>query len=98
MTIHAPLIDLTKAEIIRQGSALGVDYGLTISCVTRPTTPAPCLACDPAARAMEATAAGVADPTPYANPKRNDCRPIPRVDRLSADHFCVIRGSCFSGR
>lgn len=30
--IHTPLIDLTKAEIIRRGMALGVDYGLTISC------------------------------------------------------------------
>jgi len=32
ITIHAPLIDLSKAEIIRKGLALGVDYGLTTSC------------------------------------------------------------------
>lgn len=32
LTVHAPLIELTKAEIIRLGSALGVDYALTISC------------------------------------------------------------------
>ena len=32
MSIHAPLIELTKADIIRRGMALGVDYALTISC------------------------------------------------------------------
>ena len=30
--IHTPLIDLTKAEIIQRGNALGVDYGATLSC------------------------------------------------------------------
>ena len=38
LTIHAPLIDLTKAQIIRRGIELGVDYGLTSSCYDpRPT-------------------------------------------------------------
>src|ERR1035438_6655507 len=32
LSVHAPLIDLTKAEIICRGLALGVDYGLTVSC------------------------------------------------------------------
>ena len=32
ITIHAPLVTLSKAEIIRRGVALGVDYGLTHSC------------------------------------------------------------------
>ena len=32
LTLHTPIIDLKKAEIIRRGSALGVDYGLTVSC------------------------------------------------------------------
>ena len=32
LTIHAPLIDLSKAQIIQRGTELGVDYGLTVSC------------------------------------------------------------------
>ena len=70
MTIHAPLIDLTKAEIIRQGSALGVDYGLTISCYQADDQGRACGVCDSCRLRQEGfTAAGVADPTPYANPK-----------------------------
>ncbi|WP_166823723.1 7-cyano-7-deazaguanine synthase QueC [Thalassoroseus pseudoceratinae] len=44
--IHTPLIDLTKAEIIRRGIALGVDYGLTHSCYDPDETGAPCGHCD----------------------------------------------------
>ena len=70
MTIHAPLIDLTKAEIIRQGSALGVDYGLTISCYQADDQGRACGVCDSCRLRQEGfLAAGVADPTPYANPK-----------------------------
>ncbi|WP_417736581.1 7-cyano-7-deazaguanine synthase QueC [Rosistilla oblonga] len=43
--IHAPLIDLTKAEIIAQGLKLGVDYGLTLSCYD-PADGQPCGHCD----------------------------------------------------
>lgn len=43
--IHAPLIDLPKAEIIRRGLALGVDYGLTHSCYD-PVGTQPCGRCD----------------------------------------------------
>ena len=68
MTIHAPLIDLTKAEIIRQGSALGVDYGLTISCYQADDQGRACGVCDSCRLRQEGfLAAGVADPTPYAN-------------------------------
>ncbi len=47
ITIHTPLIDLTKTQIIRRGASLGVDYGLTFSCYD-PKTPtgAPCGRCD----------------------------------------------------
>ena len=70
MTIHAPLIDLTKAEIIRQGSALGVDYGITISCYQADDQGRACGVCDSCRLRQEGfAAAGVADPTPYANPK-----------------------------
>ena len=43
--IHAPLIRLTKAGIIRRGLELGVDYGLTTSCYD-PSEEGPCRACD----------------------------------------------------
>ena len=69
MTIHAPLIDLTKAEIIRKGSTLGVDYGITISCYQADDQGQACGVCDSCRLRQEGfAAAGVADPTPYANP------------------------------
>lgn len=46
ITIHAPLIHLTKPEIIERGLALGVDYGLTHSCYDPEPNGAPCEACD----------------------------------------------------
>ena len=68
MTIHAPLIDLTKAEIIRKGSALGVDYGITISCYQADDQGRACGICDSCRLRQEGfAAAGVTDPTPYAN-------------------------------
>jgi 7-cyano-7-deazaguanine synthase len=44
--IHTPLIDLTKAQIIRRGLALGVDYSLTVSCYDPDHTGHPCGHCD----------------------------------------------------
>jgi 7-cyano-7-deazaguanine synthase len=44
--IHAPLSALTKAEIIRRGLELGVDYGLTHSCYDPGPAGRPCGACD----------------------------------------------------
>ncbi len=46
LTIHTPLIELTKAEIIQLGTQLGVDYGLTISCYDPSKGGIPCGACD----------------------------------------------------
>jgi 7-cyano-7-deazaguanine synthase len=64
--IHAPLIDLSKAEIIQTGTALGVDYGLTVSCYQASDTGHACGLCD-ACRLRKAgfEAAGLPDPTPY---------------------------------
>jgi 7-cyano-7-deazaguanine synthase len=45
-TIHAPLIKLTKAEIIRKGLALGVDYSMTLSCYDPSPSGQPCGKCD----------------------------------------------------
>jgi 7-cyano-7-deazaguanine synthase len=65
-TIHAPLIHLSKAEIIRQGIALGVDYALTVSCYQADAQGRACGRCD-SCRLRKAgfEQAGVPDPTPY---------------------------------
>lgn len=64
--VHAPLIEMSKAEIIRKGAALGVDYGLTVSCYQADETGAACGVCDSCRlRADGFSAAGVADPTTY---------------------------------
>ncbi len=61
--IHTPLIDLTKAQIIQRGLALGVDYGLTHSCYDPTPSGLPCGACDSCLlRAKGFAEAGVADP------------------------------------
>ena len=46
LKIHTPLISLSKAEIVRKGRELGVDYGLTSSCYDPSPTGQPCGACD----------------------------------------------------
>jgi 7-cyano-7-deazaguanine synthase len=46
ITIHAPLIELTKAEIVSKGMSLGVDYGLTTSCYDPPSAGVACGHCD----------------------------------------------------
>ncbi|MBI1275763.1 7-cyano-7-deazaguanine synthase QueC [bacterium] len=59
--IHTPLIDLTKAQIIQQGTELGVDYGLTLSCYD-PVDGKPCGHCDAChLRAKGFAEAGLAD-------------------------------------
>jgi 7-cyano-7-deazaguanine synthase len=66
LTIETPLIDLTKAEIIRQGTALGVDYGLTVSCYQADEEGHACGHCDSCRfRKQGFIEAGVDDPTPY---------------------------------
>jgi 7-cyano-7-deazaguanine synthase len=66
LRIHAPLIALTKADIIRRGGALGVDYGLTVSCYQADDAGAACGLCD-SCRLRHAgfKAAGLPDPTRY---------------------------------
>lgn len=66
LTIHAPLIDLSKAEIIRCGSALGVDYSLTVSCYQADEEGHACGVCDSCRLRHEGfLAAGISDPTLY---------------------------------
>jgi 7-cyano-7-deazaguanine synthase len=65
--IHTPLIDLSKAQIIRKGLALGVDYGMTHSCYDPNDQGLACGGCDACIlRKNGFTAAGVPDPTAYA--------------------------------
>jgi len=65
--IRAPLINLSKAEIIRRGLALGVDYGLTRSCYDPDPTGRACGHCDSCQIRLRAfQAVGLPDPAPYA--------------------------------
>jgi len=67
LTLRTPIIDITKAEIIKRGTALGVDYGLTVSCYQPAADATACGRCD-ACRLRRAgfEAAGIPDPTRYA--------------------------------
>ena len=61
--VHAPLITLSKAEIIQRGLELGLDYGLTHSCYDPPPDGRPCGTCDSCVlRARGFREAGIADP------------------------------------
>jgi 7-cyano-7-deazaguanine synthase len=66
LTIHAPLIDLTKAQIIRRGLELGVDYGLTSSCYDPDGQGRACGRCDACRLRLKGFAdAGLTDPAAY---------------------------------
>lgn len=66
LSIRTPLIDLSKAEIIRRGTALGVDYALTVSCYQADKAGRACGRCDSCRiRRAGFEAAGVPDPTRY---------------------------------
>lgn len=66
IVLHAPLLHLSKAEIVRTGLALGVDFAATVSCYQATPAGDACGNCD-ACRLRKAgfAAAGVADPTRY---------------------------------
>jgi len=65
--VRAPLIDFSKADIIRKGTELGVDYALTLSCYQPDTQGRACGRCDACRLRRDGfKAAGLADPTLYA--------------------------------
>jgi 7-cyano-7-deazaguanine synthase len=65
-TIHTPLIDLTKAKIIRRGMELGVDYSLTHSCYDPNTQGIACGHCDACQLRIKGfQEAGLKDPVEY---------------------------------
>jgi 7-cyano-7-deazaguanine synthase len=67
MNIHAPLIDMTKADIIRCGTALGVDYAMTVSCYQPDAEGRGCGRCDSCRlRRQGFREAGLVDPAPHA--------------------------------
>ena len=66
--IRAPLLNMTKADVIREGTRLGVDYGITISCYQADDKGRACGVCDSCTYRKKGFAeAGAADPTPYQN-------------------------------
>ncbi len=69
MRIHTPLIQFSKADIIREGTRLGVDYRATISCYDPDPAGRACACCDSChLRAAGFSTAGVSDPTRYQSP------------------------------
>ncbi|MDZ7783787.1 MAG: 7-cyano-7-deazaguanine synthase QueC [Halioglobus sp.] len=71
-SIHAPLIDMSKADIIRAGLQLGVDYSLTVSCYQPTGEGLACGRCDSCRlRRQGFVDAGAPDPTRYLQPSRS---------------------------
>jgi 7-cyano-7-deazaguanine synthase len=67
LTIHAPLIELTKADIVRRGQALGVNFALTRTCYDPSPDGAACSRCDACQLRLKGfREAGFEDPAPYA--------------------------------
>lgn len=67
--IHAPLVKMTKMEIVRRGTELGVDFGLTHTCYDPNSTGNPCGKCDACVLRLQGFAeAGVIDPLKYPAP------------------------------
>ena len=67
LALRTPIIDLSKADIIRRGAALGVDYALTVSCYQASADGRACGACDSCRlRRAGFEGAGIPDPTRYA--------------------------------
>jgi 7-cyano-7-deazaguanine synthase len=66
LAIRAPLLQMSKAQIVREGMRLGVDYGLTVSCYQADATGAACGLCDSCRLRREGfVSAGLSDPTRY---------------------------------
>ena len=67
LTLHTPIIELSKADIIRRGADLGVDYALTVSCYQASAEGLACGRCDSCRLRREGFAAAkMSDPTRYA--------------------------------
>lgn len=72
LRIHTPLINLSKAEIIRKGIELGVDYSLTVTCYDPSTKGEACGQCDACQLRLKGFAQnGITDPINYRNTSRH---------------------------
>ena len=68
LTIHTPIIHMSKADIVREGAKLGVDYAMTVSCYQADADGRACGKCDSCRLRREGfLAAGIADPTRYVH-------------------------------
>ncbi|HEY4555384.1 MAG TPA: 7-cyano-7-deazaguanine synthase QueC [Lysobacter sp.] len=68
LRVHAPLQHMSKADIVREGARLGVDFGQTVSCYQADPDGRACRHCDACRlRAQGFAAAGIADPTRYVD-------------------------------
>lgn len=66
LRVHTPLITLTKGEIVARGLALGVDYGMTLTCYDPSEAGEACGACDACLLRLKGfTENGISDPAPY---------------------------------
>ena len=66
LSIRAPLLQMSKAQIVREGIRLGVDYGMTVSCYQADDAGAACGLCDSCRLRREGfVSAGISDPTRY---------------------------------
>jgi 7-cyano-7-deazaguanine synthase len=75
LTIRAPLVDLTKAEIIRRGMALGVDFGMTRSCYDPDPDGRGCGGCDSCQLRLKGfREVGMEDPAPYVQKREGEAR------------------------
>lgn len=91
--IRTPLLHLTKAQIVRLGTALGVDYAATTSCYDPDTTGAACGHCDACIlRSRGFREAGVADPTRYAAGVLAAGRPGPARVYTVRELFHTLQG------
>jgi 7-cyano-7-deazaguanine synthase len=69
--VHAPLINMTKAQIIRAGQQLGVDYSMSVSCYQADDAGRACGRCDSCRLRREGfVSAGIPDPTRYRSSAR----------------------------
>ena len=67
LIIHTPIIHMSKADIVREGARLGVDYALTVSCYQADAVGRACGVCDSCRLRKDGfLAAGITDPTRYA--------------------------------
>lgn len=84
LTLHAPLLSLAKAQIIRRALELGLDLGLTWSCYDPAPDGAACGRCDSCRLRLKGFAeAGVQDPIRYSASSTSSARPAPSARRPS---------------